>query len=277
VNPVPAVHGRRNRGLRRGGRAAPLVLAAALAAPLLVVALQAVADQWTGDAIVPQRLGWRGLRAVVDDPLVSRAVTNSMLVAALALAMALPPAWFAARALHETTGRARTVLVALLLAPLIVPQLAVGTGLTTWLLRLGLADSIPGVALAHLVYVLPYVTIALVPAFTPELRAREEAASLLGAGRLLRWWTVTLPASVPAVALAVALGFAVSWSQYGTSLAVGGGLPLLPLVTVPFVRADPQVGAALVLALLTPALVLAGAAALLSARSPALAPAREVP
>jgi ABC-type spermidine/putrescine transport system permease subunit II len=249
--------------------------AGALVVPLLALVLQAAADQWTGGAVVPQRLGARGWRAVVDDPLVGRAIVNSAVVAGLALALALPPAWLAARALHETAGRARAALVAVLLAPLIVPQLAVGTGLTTWLLRLGLADTLFGVALAHLVYVLPYVVVALATAFTPELRAREEAAAVLGAAPLLRFRTVTLPACLPALALGVALGFAVSWSQYGTSLAAGGGLPMLPLVTVPFVRADPQVGAALVLVLVAPALVIAGAAVLLSPRTPA--PTPEVP
>jgi ABC-type spermidine/putrescine transport system permease subunit II len=97
---------------------------------------------------------------------------------------------------------------------------------------------------------------------------------VLGARPLLRFRTVTLPACVPALALAVALGFAVSWSQYGTSLAAGGGRPTLSLVTIPFLRADPQVGAALTLVLLAPALLLAGAAAVLSTGARTPRPAR---
>lgn len=55
-----------------------------------------------------------------------------------------------------------------------------GTGLVTWLLRLGLADSIPGLVLAHLMYVLPYVVLTLVPVFGDRLRQLEEAAATLG-------------------------------------------------------------------------------------------------
>ena len=46
-----------------------------------------------------------------------------------------------------------------------------------------------------------------------------------------------------------------SWAQYGTSLAVGGGLPTLPVVMLPYVRTDAQVAAAISLLMVTPAIV----------------------
>jgi putative spermidine/putrescine transport system permease protein len=61
--------------------------------------------------------------------------------------------------------------------------------------------------------------------------------------------------------VAALLGFLVSWSQYGLSLAVGGGLPMLPLVLVPYTSSDPQVAAALSLVFLAPAVVALLAAA----------------
>ena len=75
---------------------------------------------------------------------------------------------------------------------------------------------------------------------------------------------MTLPAVRPSLAAAMLLGFLVSWSEYGSSLAVGGGRPMLPLVLLPFVRSDPQVASALSLLFLAPAvaaLVLAARAA----------------
>jgi hypothetical protein len=54
----------------------------------------------------------------------------------------------------------------------------------------------------------------------------------------------------------------VSWSQYGTSLIVGGGIPMLPVVLVPFVRADPQIAAVLNLIFLAPPLMIAAIAAM---------------
>lgn len=231
-------------------------------APFGVLLVQSFADRWTGRRIVPQSLGGRAWRALSDDPILARAVTNSLTIAVIAVSIALIVGYGAAAGLARTRSRTRIAVLAGLLAPLLVPELAVGAGLTTWILRLGLADSIPGVVAAHLLYVVPYVVIALLPGFDADLRAHEEAADAFGASRVLRLRTVTLPALAPSLALAAALGFTVSWSQYGTSLAVGGGMPLLPLVAVPFLRADPQIGAALTLVLLLPAATLVAGSSL---------------
>ena len=48
-------------------------------------------------------------------------------------------------------------MILLVALPLLVPPFATGTGLAEWFIRLGLADTILGVALAHLTAVLPYV------------------------------------------------------------------------------------------------------------------------
>lgn len=247
------------------GRAAQRALVGAVVlasvVPLAFVAVQSLADRWTGRSVLPQHLGARGWRVVLDEPLLGQAIVNSTVVALGAVAVALVVGYGAAAGISTTRGASRAVLLGGILAPLLVPQLAVGAGLTTWLLRLGLADSILGVGTAHLLYVLPYVVLALLPGFDDELRSAQEAADALGASRPLRLWSVTLPALRANLALAVALGFVVSWSQYGTSLAAGGGMPLLPLVVVPFVRSDPQVGAALTMVLLIPAVLLAAVAA----------------
>lgn len=249
-----------------GGRAAQRALVAVVIAasvvPLAFVVVQSLADQWTGRSLLPQHLGGRGWRTVLDEPLLGQAIVNSTVVALGAVAVALVVGYGAAAGISTTRGASRAVLLGGVLAPLLVPQLAVGAGLATWLLRLGLADSILGVGTAHLLYVLPYVVLALLPGFDDELRSAQEAADALGASGPLRLWSVTLPALRANLALAVALGFVVSWSQYGTSLAVGGGMPLLPLVVVPFVRSDPQVGAALTMVLLLPAVLLATVAAM---------------
>jgi putative spermidine/putrescine transport system permease protein len=253
---APSLTGR----MHSNGRWVTAAVAALVVVPLALLVVQALADRWTGRAIWPQALGGRAIDAVLHDPLLPAAARNSVIVGLLTVTVALVLGWPAARAVADSTGRTRTVVVVVIVAPLVVPQVAVGSGLTTWWLRLGLADSLVGVALAHLVYVLGYVVLALIPAFSPELTRNEEAATLLGASQVQRFRTVTLPASRGPVLLAVALGFAVSWSQYGTSLGVGGGIPLLPLVAVPYLRSDPQIGAAVTVLLLLPTLILTGLA-----------------
>lgn len=223
--------------------------------PLVVLPVRAFADVWRAPALVPQRLGRRGLDVVLGPGTrLGEAVTTSLLVAVLATGLALLLGWPVARRLGAGSARRRLVVLAIVGAPLLVPPYAVGTGLVTWLLELGLADTVAGLVAAHLVYVLPYVILVLTPAFGADLAAVEEAAETLGADPLRRLWMVTVPATIRTTTLAALLGFLVSWSQYGTSLAVGGGRLTLPVVLLPFVDRDPQVAAALALVFLVPPL-----------------------
>ncbi|HWB71517.1 MAG TPA: ABC transporter permease subunit [Egibacteraceae bacterium] len=232
-------------------------LAAVLAgAPLVVLPLRAVADVWRAPAVVPQELGTRGLATLASPGTrAGEAVATSLAVAAAATLLAVLLGWPAARALRDAPRRRRLVLLGLLGLPLLVPPFAVGSGLAVWFLQLGLADTALGLVAGHLVYVLPYVVLLLAAAFGSEVRKLEEVASTLGAGRTARLRFVTVPAAARPLSVAALLGFLVSWSDYGTSLAVGGGRLMLPLVLLPFVGRDPQVASTIALVFLVPPVV----------------------
>lgn len=227
-----------------------------LVGPFLLLPIQAIADEWRAPAIWPQRIGTRGFDRVLRDGLLPEAITNSIVVGILAAFIGVLVAWPAARALSERTSN--RIAWFLVLLPLLLPPLVIGEGLRVWFLRLGLTDSIAGLVLAHLVFVVPYCVLILTPGFTTELRNRETAARTLNGDSWQRLRSITLPALTRPLFLALALGFTISWSQYGTSLGVGSGIPMLPLVFVPIVRADPQVAAVLdAIVILPPLLALA--------------------
>ncbi|MGD9570905.1 MAG: ABC transporter permease [Thermoleophilia bacterium] len=241
---------------RPGGVVLVALLALGALVPVLTLAVQAAADEWRAPSPLPQRYGTRGIEeAFADASGAVEAVTNSLTVALAATAIALVLAWPAARVIGERRLRHPAVVWVLLGLPLLVPPFATGSGLTEWFIRLGLADTLPGLVVAHLVPVLPYVVLILASGFGPEVRDLEEAAAVHGAGPACRLLLVTLPALAPVVAVAALLGFLVSWSQYGLSLAVGGGTPMLPLKLVPFIGSDPQVAAVLALVFLAPAIL----------------------
>jgi putative spermidine/putrescine transport system permease protein len=244
-----------------------LVLAAAAVyvAPLAVLPVRALADVWRSPAVIPQQWGTRGLGYLASPGAgVVDAATNSLVIALVTTAVALVLGWPAARRLAVIDERRRRRLLIVLALPLLVPPYAVGVGLTAWLLRLGLADRVAGLVLAHLVYVLPYVVLLLASGFTRRVRALEEQAATLGAGPVARLRHTTVPAVAPALAAATLLGLLVSWSQYGTSLAVAGSVPMLPVILLPFVGNDPQVAAAISLVFLAPALLALAATARLA-------------
>ncbi len=224
--------------------------------PLLVLVPRSFADAWRAPAIVPQAWGLRGWRVALssgNDAIGALGV--SLTVATLTTMLALLLGWPAARTLARDGLRRHPVTVAVLAAPLLVSPFATGTGLAEWFLRFGLADTVTGLVLAHLVPVLPYVVLTLVPAFGAGLLDREEAARTLGATEPMILRTVTIPGVAPTLSAAALLGFLVSFSQYGTSLAVGGGLPTLPIVLLPFIGRDAAVAAALSVVFIAPVLI----------------------
>lgn len=239
-------------------RAADALLATAVVVPFLALAVQAVADRWEGRALIPQALGWRGVRLAAGDPILARAVGASLAVGAVVALAAVVLAWPAARYLARTDSRAGWALLA---APLLVPPLVLGDGLAAWLPAVGLRGGYAAIAVAHLPVSVAYAALALVPAFGPGLDELDATAAVLGASPARRLVDVIVPAARRHLLLASALAFTVSWSQYATSLTVGGGRPMLPLVLVPFVRRDPQVAAVLSLLFLGPPVLTLAAAA----------------
>ncbi|MFT5223474.1 MAG: putative spermidine/putrescine transport system permease protein [Glaciecola sp.] len=235
----------------RRDRVVTSAIALFLVAPLLLLVPRALADVWRAPALAPQAWGLRGVReAFRPGQQILEALGNSLSVAIAVTIVAVLLAWPAARTLARLHGSTRALVFVALVAPLLVPAYATGIGLTPLLLRLGVADHLLGIVLAHLLYVLPYVTLALLPAMGADLDAMQEAARVSGASRLQSWWHVALPTARGTVATAMLLGFLVSWAQVGTSLAVGGGLPMLPVAALPFVRSDPQIAATMNLVLL---------------------------
>lgn len=230
------------------------VTAVLVAAPLVALVARAFADAWRAPSLLPQELGLRGVRTAFSGE-AATATANSALVAAVTTVLALLVAWPAARALGERRLRRPGPVLLLLAAPLLVPGYAIGTGLNEWLIRVGIDGSLGAIVVAHAVFAVPYATLVLLSGFGPRLTALEEMARTAGLRPLQRFALVTLPCAAPTSAAAALLAFLVSWSDYGTSLAVGAGQPMLPIVLLPFIGADPQVAASLALLFLAPALV----------------------
>lgn len=232
------------------------MLALAVVLPILTLAIRAFADVWRAPALLPQQLGLRGVRyALSAGAGVSEAVLNGVVIALLASSAALALGWPAARALAAASQRVRRTLTTAIALPLLVPQFAAGAGLAEWLFRLGVSDTLLAVAIAHLIYTLPYVVVVLAGALSSELLELEEAAATAGAGPSQRLLLVSLPASRSALATAAVMALVVSWSQYGTTLAIGGATTTLPVMLVPFAQSDPQIAATLSLLFLVPSLV----------------------
>lgn len=234
---------------------AALVLGAATVVPIVWLLLQSFARDWRFPALVPPTFTARAWSYLFDPASGAGGALASSLVVALtvtliSLLLALP----AARtfALFDFAGKKFAFL--LLLLPIFTPSAATAIGGHALLLRLFLTDTWAGLILSHLVFALPYCLLTLASGFAGFEPDFEAQASNLGASRGQIWRYVILPALAPSITVAAAFAFLISWSQYLTTLLVGGGkIITLPLLLISFQRgSDEAVGAALTVVFLIP-------------------------
>ena len=251
-----------------------LVLAGWLVLPFLPLVVWSFAHGWRFPDLLPadwSGKAWTYALSPASGVLESFALTT--LIAAATTLLAALVGIPAGRALGLQRFRGRTLVTLLLLAPAILPGIAVVFGLHALFLRAGLTGSVTGVILAHLIPVLPYMTLIMAAVFARFDPAFEAQARSLGATPFQTFRTVTLPAILPGLLTAALFSFLVSWSQYLLTLAIGGGrVQTLPLLLFSFASAGRNdITAAIALLYILPGvLILLVTARQITGRNPAL-------
>jgi molybdate transport system permease protein len=89
----------------------------------------------------------------------------------------------------------------------------------------GLAFSFEGLAVASVLYSLPFAVQPFAASFAAVDRRLLAASATLGASRLRTFWRIILPLSVPGLVTGMALSFAHTVGEFGVVLMVGGNIP----------------------------------------------------
>jgi putative spermidine/putrescine transport system permease protein len=136
-------------------------------------------------------------------------------------------------------------------------------GLHLWLLQTGIAGTFSGVVLVHLTFCLPYATFVMWGVFSNYNPDFESQARSLGASRLGVIRRVTIPLILPGIAVAALFSFLLSWSQYLSTLIIGGGsITTLPILLFALMGSgDRPVAAAVSIVFVVPALAALAASA----------------
>ncbi|MFB8364403.1 MULTISPECIES: ABC transporter permease [Streptomyces] len=146
---------------------------------------------------------------------------------ALTLLLALPGAYVLARL--DFPGR--RLLRAVVTVPFVLPTVVVGAAFLALVGRGGLLDDLWGVRLDTTVWAILLahvffnyaVVVRTVGGLWAQLDPRqEEAARMLGAGRLAAWRSVTLPALAPSLAAAALMVFLFTFTSFGVVQILGG-------------------------------------------------------
>ncbi len=180
---------------------------------------------------------WRGFTlkwysALFQNTEMMAAMLTSVQLALSAAAIAAVIGMLASYAMvKHKPFRGRSAYDALLSVPLMMPEVALGVGILTFLVRAGYELDFFALACSHALICLPY-TIAAVRARLISLQesSLEDAAMDLGATEWQAFVKVTLPLARPAIISGALLSFTVSFQDFVTSFFVAGiGIVTMPI------------------------------------------------
>jgi putative spermidine/putrescine transport system permease protein len=229
----------------RRGLLIALLLAPAVALILVAFALPLAwlvrlsLDRSSGGVLIPDLSASNYLRFLGDGfylGLLWRSMWMGAVVSALALLTSYPIALFLAR----TTSRWRGLLIVLTVSPLLVSSVIRTFG---WMVILGdrgwingllqslgiseapirLMNNMTGVLIGLTEIMMPTMILALIAGFSRLDLTLEEAARSLGAPPWRCFLRVTLPLSIPGIAVGCLITFVLSISSFVTPKLLGGG------------------------------------------------------
>jgi spermidine/putrescine transport system permease protein len=155
---------------------------------------------------------------------------NSLMVAAAVAIIATVCGTMAALVLGRQTFRGKRLFQVLLVPPMAIPWLIIGTAMLVFFHWTGIGRGLHAMILGHVALSLPYVVLVVgtgIQTLKPEL---EEAAMSLGSTPLHAFFAVTLPALTPSIVAAGLFAFAVSLDQFVVSYFLAKpGVTTLPV------------------------------------------------
>ena len=206
--------------------------------PMAVVALWSVTERWPWPLLLPESYSLRTVKELLFGSaslpgLLGSSISLALAVAVLSTAIGI----LTARATELYVFRGRSLVRFGTFLPLLVPGTVFAMGIQITLIRLGLSDTVAGVITVHLIGAVPYCITIMTDVTRAVGSKLEEQAMVLGASPLRAFFQVSLPSLLPGILSSMSMGFILSYSQYFTTLMVGGGrVKTIALVLVPYIQ-----------------------------------------
>ncbi|MDO5357657.1 MAG: sulfate ABC transporter permease subunit CysT [Conchiformibius sp.] len=193
-----------------------------------------------------QDMGWQGFWAVVGEERTLAAVWLTLKTSFWAMLTNVVFGTLTAWVLVRYRFFGRGLVNALVDLPFALPTAVTGVALATlyapngWLgrwfepLGIKIAFTPLGIWIALVVVGLPFVVRSVQPVLEELSPEYEEAAAVLGAGRLTVFRRVLLPEMLPALVTGAGMAFARATGEYGSVIFIAGNIPMqseiLPLI-----------------------------------------------
>jgi spermidine/putrescine transport system permease protein len=196
--------------------------------PIAVLAIYSF--NGTGVGGFPPRnwtLSW--YRILFNDDAIWSTLLNSLIVAAIAVAIATTLGLLAALALDRAEFPGKALFRRLVLLPLILPGIITGLSLLMLFVAAGMKLSLLTITLGHGTALISVATTEIFAGLQKLDRAQEEASLDLGANHWITFWRVTLPNLKVSMIAAALLIFTLSLDEIAVSFFLIGRSNTLPL------------------------------------------------
>ena len=190
---------------------------------------------------LPTIYPWKGLTdqwfvALWNDNRIWGAFRNTLLVAIAVAAISVPIGTAAAILINSISGRVRSILYGLMVAPILIPGVVIGISTLLFWSHLSIGSGLHLSVLGQVSYIASFVmllVLARLQSFDPSL---EEAAMDLGATHAQVMRRILLPHLYPAIGAGAAISFFQSIENFNVTLFTRGGADTLTVYVFSKVR-----------------------------------------
>lgn len=205
------------------GKVWVLLVLCGILLPILIVILWSFTSSWPWPRVLPQEFSLRGYELIFSQFSIIRILLSSIVLSLTVTILTLLICVPAARAMALYDFKGKKLVELLILMPLIVPMVTVAMGIHVNFIKWGLANSVLGVIIVHLLPGIPYGVRIMQSSFTIYGQSYELQGKNLGASKLQTILHVILPLMRPSLVLAGTMIYIISFSQYFITALIGGG------------------------------------------------------
>lgn len=170
----------------------------------------------------PEAYSLRWYQEMIENQQWRQALQNSTFIALMAAILATLLGTLAALGLSNEKVPFRNAILALLISPMIVPVIISAAAMYFFYTRFGLAQTMPGIILAHAALGTPFVVITVSATLSGFDHSLTKAAASLGANPVYTFRAVTFPLIRPGMISGGLFAFGTSFDEVVVALFITG-------------------------------------------------------
>ncbi len=184
--------------------------------PLVLITISAFAlpaDYYQIEKVIPTHFTIRQFDDLFFKLEAWQSTLTSLKVAGLTILFSFALGLPAAYALSRYIFHGKNFLKLFILATRMFPLMVLAIPLLIIFMKIGVSDTIYGIALAHIAMALPMIILVSSSILSSISVEYKEAAMIFGLSRLRAFFRITLPLALPGLAASAIFAFIISWNE----------------------------------------------------------------